>query len=185
MPKRNPILRFIPDDYRKTIFDIDYEDLRRRGIRTLLVDLDNTALPYDLSVPGPEIIGLFARIRAMGFAVVVISNNHEPRVRAFGEAVGCPFVFEAKKPFASGFRRAVRLGPPAAPLEICVIGDQFVTDVWGGKRLGFHVVVVDALKRDSERWFTRLNRRWEKLMLKRIKKLHPDLYATMHLAEKR
>jgi len=177
--------RFIPDDYQKTIFDIDYDQLWSMGVRSLLIDLDNTVLPYDEATPGLPVVRLFQTLHAKGFSVVVISNNHEPRVRMFSQAVECPYVHSAKKPLAWGFRKAVRLGRTTNPQEICVIGDQFMTDVLGGKRLGFRVIVVDALKRDSEKWFTRMNRRWEKLVLNDIKRRHPDLYSSMRLAEKR
>ncbi len=185
MPVRPPKSRFIPDDYQKTIFDIDYRLMYSLGIRTLLIDLDNTVLPYDEALPGSAILDLFQSLSKQGFSVVVISNNHEPRVKTFAQAVGCPYVHSAKKPFPWGFRRALRLVPPVLPAAVCVIGDQVMTDVWGGKRLGFRVVLVDALKRNSEKWYTRLNRRWEQLALKSIEKRYPDLYDSLRLAEKR
>jgi len=177
--------RFLPDGYQKTIFDIEYDLLSASGVRTILIDLDNTVLPYDESVPRPEIIALFQKIKSQGFALIVISNNHEPRVKRFAQAVDCPYVFSAKKPLAGGFRKAARLGSAIDPEQICVIGDQFVTDVWGGKRLGYRVIVVDALKRESEKWFTRINRRIEKWMIQKIQKRYPDIFVSLRLAEKR
>jgi hypothetical protein len=185
MSARPPKSRFIPDDYQKTIFDIDYDRMRALGIQTLLMDLDNTVLPYDEALPGSKVLDLFGSLKKKGFSVVVISNNHEPRVKTFAQAVGCPYVHSAKKPFPWGFRRALRLVSHGDPAEVCVIGDQVMTDVWGGKRLGFRVVLVDALKRGSEKWFTRLNRRWERMALKSIEKRYPDLYESLRLAEKR
>lgn len=176
---------YLPDGYQKTIFEIDYDVLGASGIQTILFDLDNTVLPYDELDPSPEIVSLFRRIKSRGFTIVVISNNHQPRVKRFADAVECPYVFSAKKPFSWGFRKAARLGPTSDPDRILVIGDQFVTDVWGGKRLGYRVIVVDALKRETEKWFTRLNRKLEKIMLKKIQKRFPDLYVSLHLAEKR
>jgi hypothetical protein len=176
---------YLPDGYQKTIFDIDYEGLAASGIQTILFDLDNTVLPYDEWDPSPRIISLFRRIKSRGFTIVVISNNHRPRVKRFAEAVDCPYVCDAKKPFSWGFRKAARLGPTSDPARILVIGDQFVTDVWGGKRLGYRVIVVDALKRGTEKWYTRMNRKWEELMLKKIQRNFPDLYVSLHLAEKR
>jgi len=176
---------FIPDDYQKTIFDIDYPKLAKSGITTLLIDLDNTVMPYDQSRPHPEIVSLFDRIHQLGLVIVIISNNHEPRVQLFASLAKCLYVHSAKKPFARGFKQAARLGNAVSPEAVCVIGDQFMTDVWGGKRLGYHVIVVDALKRDTEKWYTRLNRRIEVKVLAKIKRKHPETYQKLHLAEKR
>jgi len=176
---------FIPDDYQKTVFDIDLCGLHAQGIKLLLIDLDNTLIPYDVSEPDQKTIDLFAKIREMGLHISIISNNHEPRVKHFSAFVDCPYVFGAKKPFAFGFRRACKIAGIADPKAVCVIGDQFMTDVWGGKRLGYRVVVVDALKRTSEKWFTKINRKLEKVVLRKIEKNKPELFQKLGLAEKR
>lgn len=176
---------FIPDHYKKTIYEIDYESLRKNGTELLLFDLDNTIIPYDETEPNAKILALFQKIKQMGFTVMVISNNHGPRVKHFSDLAGCSYVCNAKKPFSFGFRRAYRLANCSKPQAVCVIGDQLMTDVWGGKRLGYQVVLVDALKRDTEKWFTRFNRRIEKAILKRVAKKQPELYQKLGLAEKR
>jgi HAD superfamily phosphatase (TIGR01668 family) len=176
---------FIPDDYQKTVFDIDYDRLAASGVKTLLIDLDNTLLPYDVSDPDELTVSLFDVLRTKGFRIVVISNNHEPRVKHYAALVKCPYVFGARKPFAGGFKKGARLAGTVNPLEVCVIGDQFMTDVWGGKRLGYRVIVVDALKRSTEKWFTKMNRKMEKRVISRIRKENPELYDQLHLAEKR
>ncbi len=60
-----------------------------------------------------------------------------------------------------------------------------MTDVWGGKRLGFKVIVVDAIKRRIEKWYTRLNRRMEKRILARLKRIRRTIYEKLKLDEKR
>lgn len=176
---------FIPDHYRKSIFEIDYDSLRKNGTELLLFDLDNTIIPYDESEPNANIVALFEKIKQMGFSIVVISNNHEPRVKHFSDLVNCPYVHHARKPFSNGFRRALRRANVTKPQTVCVIGDQLMTDCWGAKRLGYQVVLVDALKRDTEKWFTRFNRRIEKAILHRIEKKQPEVFQKLGLAEKR
>jgi len=176
---------FIPDAYQKTLFDIDFAGLYAQGIKLLLIDLDNTLISYDVSEPDQKTIDLFAKLREKGLHIFIISNNHEPRVRHFSAFVDCPYVFGAKKPFPFGFRRACKQAGIVDPKAVCVIGDQFMTDVWGGKRLGFYVVVVDALKRTSEKWYTKINRKLEKNVLRKIKKNNPELFQKLGLAEKR
>ena len=44
------INKFIPLMCEKTIFDIDYIKLYESGKRYILIDLDNTIIPYDISM---------------------------------------------------------------------------------------------------------------------------------------
>ncbi len=176
---------FYPDDFKKTVFDINFESLRKLGIKVILIDLDNTLIPYDELLPNQLIRDLFQRIEQLGFEIVIISNNHLERVEPFAKAIGSRFICSARKPLKNGFIRALSLVDPCKPEEVCVIGDQFMTDVLGGKRMGFYVIVVNAIKRNVEKWYTRLNRKLEKRMIKRIKKHRPDIYEGLRLSEKR
>lgn len=176
---------FIPDDYKKTIYDIDFKQLLDEGIKTLLIDLDNTMIPYDEDMPDDKIKGLMDTLKALGFEIVVVSNNKAPRVKRFSDALELPFVNSARKPFKKGLKRAASLSGEYHPSEVCLIGDQLMTDVWGGKRLGFKVIVVDAIKRRIEKWYTRLNRRMEKRILARLKRIRRTVYEKLKLDEKR
>ena len=50
---------FIPDMYQKSIYHIDYEKLLDDGIKCLLLDLDNTCVPYKDTEPNKKLIELF------------------------------------------------------------------------------------------------------------------------------
>lgn len=176
---------FYPDDYQKTVYDIDFQKWKNNGIQLVMIDLDNTLISYDESEPNEKIRQLFSEIRALGLDIVIISNNHYPRVKHFADLLASPFVNSAKKPLKYGFRRALQMFPETIDAEVLVIGDQFMTDVLGAKRMGFFVVVVDAIKRKAEKWFTRINRRMEKRVLQRMKKFNNPFYQQLHLDEKR
>jgi len=176
---------FFPDDYQKTVYDIDYEKLKRSGIRLILIDLDNTLIPYDESEPDDRIRHLFRKLEELGIETVIISNNHHPRVKHFSDQLGRPFVSSAKKPLKFGFKKAMAFFPKIDSTEVMVIGDQFMTDVLGARRSGLKVTVVDAIKRKAEKWFTKINRKLEKRVLSRIKKFHNEYYQRLKLNEKR
>lgn len=95
------------------------------------------------------------------------------------------YVYSAQKPFKSGFRRALKKVGHPDPKTVCLIGDQFMTDVLGGKRMGFYVIVVDAIKRKSEKWYTKYNRHLEKKILQRLKRTDKEFYDRLNLQEKR
>ncbi len=176
---------FYPDDYKKTVFDIDFQKLFDNDIKTLFFDLDNTLIPYDITEPNQKMAELFEKVKALGFSVFIVSNNRKERVKKFANEVKCRYVYSAQKPLKSGFKRALKkIGFPH-PEKVCLIGDQFMTDVFGGKRMGFHVIVVDTIKRSSEKWFTRINKHLEHRILKRLKRTDLDFYNRLKLYEKR
>jgi HAD superfamily phosphatase (TIGR01668 family) len=176
---------FRPDDYRRTVAEIDYDRLHESGVDVLFIDIDNTLVPYDEVVPDAKTATLLSNLERRGFTIVLISNNHRPRVGTFAHAAGLPAVANARKPFRCGFLRAERLAGNPRRDRICVIGDQFMTDVLGGKRMGYRVIVVDAIKRKTEKWFTRINRKLEHQVLADLHEKDPVFFDAMHLGEKR
>ncbi|MBU1144912.1 MAG: YqeG family HAD IIIA-type phosphatase [Firmicutes bacterium] len=176
---------FCPDDYQKTVFDINFEALKQKGIKALLIDLDNTLIPYDETSPNDLIIQLFSKLTLLEFQIVIISNNHYDRVKFFSNQVHSLFVSSARKPLKRGFKKAFNFLHDVTCNQVCVIGDQFMTDVLGGKRMGFNVIVVDAIKRNVEKWYTKLNRKLEKRVLVKLKKHNIAYFNELHLAEKR
>lgn len=176
---------FMPNDYKKTIFDIDFPSLKSQGIEGLLIDVDNTLIPYDEVVPSQELIVLFDKIKTLRFKIMIISNNHKPRIKKFSEIIQCPFIAQAKKPLKIGFKKAMKSLSISDNSKVCVIGDQLMTDILGANRTGIKSILVDAIQRNNEKWFTRMNRRFEKRMLKRISKKYPEFYQQLRLVEKR
>ena len=66
---------------------------------------------------------------------MLLSNNKEPRVKSFSEAVGAEYIFKAGKPAVKNYRRAMeRLGTYEE--NTLFVGDQLFTDIWGAKKAG-------------------------------------------------
>lgn len=176
---------FYPNDYKKTVFDIDFQELWENNIRYVMLDLDNTLIPYDETDPTDKIHKLFADLKAIGFGVYIISNNQKNRVKSFAKQVDVKYVYDARKPYRLGFRRAIMYANFPNPETCCLVGDQFMTDVLGGNRMNFHTIVVDTLKRSGEKWFTKISKHIERRILLRLKRTDPDFYYEMKLDEKR
>ena len=66
--------RFIPDMYAKSIFDIDFASLKKRGIKCILFDLDNTIAPLHIPVPDKELKDLFADLELLKIKAIIVSN---------------------------------------------------------------------------------------------------------------
>lgn len=171
--------KYIPFLCTKTIFDIDYEELYKNGRRIILIDLDNTIIPYDKSEPDEMISNLFTKIKSIGFDVVIMSNNHKNRVSHFANLVNTKFVFSTRKPLKFGYKKALKLTSFESKKEVIAIGDQMMTDVLGASRNKIDCILVKPLKKKSEKWYTKLNRLMEKDVLKRIKKYYSKTYVDL------
>ena len=100
--------RFFPDEYVDSAYGIPFEELYRKGYRGIIFDVDNTLVPHGAPADARS-IGLFERLRAMGFSTCILSNNKEPRVAPFAGQVKSPYIFKGGKPSVKGYERACLL----------------------------------------------------------------------------
>ncbi len=164
---------FYPDDYIRSTYDIDFEELYRKGYRGVIFDVDNTLVPHD--APADERAkALFSRLNAIGFKALLLSNNKEPRVKRFAEDVKyASYIFKANKPARSGYRAAMRKMGTDEKTTLFV-GDQLFTDVWGAHRAGIKNILVHPINPKEEIQIV-LKRRLEAIVLRQFFRLHPEL----------
>jgi len=153
-----------PGEYRESIFKIDLDRLKQRGIRAIMLDLDNTLVEWNRPEPPDGLVNWLEAVRARGFAVCIVSNNSGSRVGLFARKIGIPFISKAAKPRRKGFREAMAL-LGVTPAETAVVGDQIFTDVLGGNRAGAHTILVVPLN-PREFVGTRLVRTVERIILR-------------------
>lgn len=170
------IRKFIPLMCEKTIFDIDYNKLYESGKKYILTDLDNTIIPYDISMPDEKIKDYFENLKKIGFEIIIISNNKKHRIQPFAEEVDVNYVYSAKKPLKFGLKKAHKKLNKVNKNEIVAIGDQIVTDVFGANRFKIDVILVKPIKKKSEKWYTKFNRKLEQKVIKIMKKKNPIMY---------
>ena len=99
----------VPDIYAQSIYSIDYEKLKKRNIKCLLIDLDNTIAPIDIKEPDKKIKELFNELECMGFKIIIISNSPKNRVRPFKEHLNVDSAYSAHKPFSKKYNKNVTL----------------------------------------------------------------------------
>ncbi len=154
----------IPDMYVPSIYTIDFDELKRRGISSIIVDLDNTLVESTRPDATPKLVGWLNHVRDMGFKVIIVSNNTRTRVSQFAKPLNIPFIHAARKPLTSAFRKALNI-MGCAKEEAVVIGDQLLTDVLGGNRMGlFTILVVPVSNVDG--FLTRFNRLIERMVFR-------------------
>jgi len=138
--------RFVPTEAIERLSQIDLDALRARGVKTLLLDLDNTITPWR-SLEVPEDMGAWLQAAKQSFRVCIVSNTSKmKRLETLKERLGIEGVGFASKPW--GLKRvAAQMG--LAPDETVVIGDQLITDVAGGNMIGARSILVKPVSRDE------------------------------------
>lgn len=163
------ILRLItPRRTSEKLVGLDPAQLASGGIRGVILDLDNTVLPWGSPAPAADVVAWVKRLRAAGIQACIVSNNFSARIRRVGEQLGIPVVGRALKPAPAGFRRAMAI-MGTRPATTALIGDQLFTDVLGGNLLGMYTILVEPLS-PHEFPTTRLVRRIERLFRSRVVK---------------
>ena len=149
----------------RAVRDIDFSKEWDSGIRGIIFDIDNTLVPHGAPADDAS-VRLFSGLRAMGFSVCIISNNHAPRVVPFAEKVGCRYVFDAGKPKKGSYVKAMaELG--TGETDTLFIGDQIFTDVFGANRAGIRTILVNPIDEKTDPPFVRFKRFIERTVLRR------------------
>ena len=124
--------------------DLTPEYLRQKGIRLLMLDFDNTIVPYTTNKPTALMETWLRTMLASDIKLCVVSNSKKDRVKVFCEAYGMDCVTHAKKPFSKGIRECLaRYGLPAE--ECALVGDQIYTDTLGANCCGVRSILVKAI----------------------------------------
>ena len=126
--------KFYPGEYLDSTYVIDFDRLYEEGYRGIIFDIDNTLVPH--GAPADErACALFAHLKELGFQCMLLSNNKEPRVKMFNDAVHVSYIYKAGKPGRDGYLRAMEQMHTTKDTTLFV-GDQLFTDVWGAKKCG-------------------------------------------------
>lgn len=137
-----------PKEYLASTYEIDFEGMYGRGYRGVIFDIDNTLVPH--GAPADErASALFVRLKEIGYRVVMLSNNKEPRVKMFCDAVDAPYIYKAGKPNPQNYREAMRRMGTTADTTL-FIGDQIFTDIWGANRAGIYSILVKPIHPKEE-----------------------------------
>ncbi|NMA54661.1 MAG: YqeG family HAD IIIA-type phosphatase [Firmicutes bacterium] len=166
MPLKTFYHLLCPQLFLRSVFDLPVSQLKDRGIRGLIFDLDNTLLYWNSCEVTGDARKLFRQLEHEGFLSCLVSNNKKTRVESVAQVLNLPAISKARKPSRRAFRQALAtLGTSAK--ETAVVGDQLFTDVLGGNRMGLYTVLVKPLSK-TEFIGTRLMRYIERIALRQL-----------------
>lgn len=138
------MLSFLPKYIFPKITDIQPAFLKQKGIKLVLLDFDNTMLPYTVDVPSEELLNWMKSMKEAKIQLCIVSNSHKQRVPTFSKKYDIPCVTGAKKPGTNGIKEAIsNFG--ADHVHTALIGDQIYTDVLGANRANIVSIIVKSI----------------------------------------
>jgi len=124
--------------------DLTPEMLHAKGIRLLMLDFDNTIVPYTTNTPTEAMESWLRMMTESDIQLCVVSNSKRDRVKIFCGKYGIPCITHAKKPFSKGIRECIDRFK--IPEEACaLVGDQIFTDTLGANCAGITSILVKAI----------------------------------------
>ena len=149
-----------------TIFDLTPEILTKHHIEGLILDVDETLVPFKQKETSEELQQWIARIRKTTPIWLVSNNISHSRIGNIAQSIDLPFISAAKKPSRRRLREAAKaMNLPVD--KVAMVGDRLFTDVLAGNRLGMFTILVEPMIdplvavrshpiRDFEIWISQL-----------------------------
>ena len=99
----------------------------------------------------------------------VSNSNKKEKVENVAKKLDIPYIYFAKKPFKSGFKKAKKI-LNLESIQIGVVGDQILTDVIGANRMGMFSILVKPIE-EKDIWITKIKRPLENKIIENYKKI--------------
>ena len=127
-----------------SLTDVSVELLRGRGIQLLMLDFDNTIVPYTTSVPTAKMENWLKTMVKSDIRLCVVSNSRKDRVKIFCEKYGIDCITHARKPFSKGINECLAKYKISAK-HCALVGDQIFTDTMGANAVDVTSILVNAI----------------------------------------
>ncbi|ALF52571.1 hydrolase [Nostoc piscinale CENA21] len=127
-----------------SILQLTQEVIQQYGLKGLVLDVDETLVPFTVGTPSPELRQWVEEIRVNVDLWLVSNNLSEARIGSIARALNLPYYLGAAKPS----RRKIRAALQAMDLpahQVGMVGDRLFTDVLAGNRLGMFTILVEPI----------------------------------------
>ena len=130
------------------IYALSQSDLQKKGIHSLLLDVDGTLINRNSNMI-PKDVKSWIRESKEIFSLYLISNNpSKKRISKIAKELNLKYKYNASKP-----RKKVTLSAieeiGIEPKNIAIIGDRIFTDIIVGNRCNIKTILVKRLNRDG------------------------------------
>lgn len=157
----------IKTDYNlKNIYEINLDELKSKGIKLLLFDLDSTLMVSKSGKYLPETVDWLDKVK-QNFKIAVVSNNNSSKyldnVRQISDF---DVLGSCAKPDIKIIKNYIN-SCGFIPKDCAIIGDRPLTDILCGKRLGCVTILVGSINAENEGIPTKFVRWLERLSVKK------------------
>ena len=159
--------KFYPDMYAQSIYTINYKKLKKNGIKCLLFDLNNTLASFEVDFPDDKLREFIFNLEK-NFKVIIVSNSNKKRIRPFKEKLNIDASFKSKKPFSKKYKKIMNMYN-YKDIDIAMIGDSLLTDIYGGNKMNFTTILVNSIS-EYEPLGVRIIRLFERKIIKKFNK---------------
>ena len=157
-----------PNAHFNNVREITINFLQNNKINALILDVDNTLIDYDKNL-SEDTIEWAENLKKNKIKLYILSNtNKKEKVKEVARKLQIEYIYFAKKPLKSGFRKVQKI-LNEKPENIGVVGDQIFTDVIGGNRCKMFTILVEPIA-EKDIWITLIKRPIENAIKKRYMK---------------
>ncbi len=154
--------KLLPNMYVKDVQSINYDKLKNLGIKLLLFDFDNTLISKNTNL---DLQDFFTKLKK-DFEIIIVSNTlKKNKLHNFCQKLGLKYIHASCKPFKLGFNK-IKKHTNIESEKTCMIGDQLLTDIYGGNKNNYYTILVDPFE-NKELIFTKINRLIENKIFKK------------------
>lgn len=157
---------FKPDLLIENYKKLDLQYLKDRGFNVILLDVDNTIIPYYVKLPDDKAKEFVKKLKDNGFKVIVVSNNTNSRVKEVAASIESDYICWALKPLPFKVNKLIKKRHLDRN-KILIMGDQLLTDVLCGKLAKIYTIYVKPIS-EVDSFTTKINRKIERFIFKYI-----------------
>ena len=130
------------------IYAISQSELQKKGINSLLIDVDGTLVNRKSNMI-PKAVKNWIRESNKLFSLYLISNNpSKKRIAKIAKELNLRYKYNASKPRKKVILNAIKEVNYEVK-NIAIIGDRIFTDIIVGNRCNIKTILVKRLKRDG------------------------------------
>lgn len=157
---------FIEPDYNlESIYEINLEELKTKGIKLIMFDLDSTLMVSKSGKYLPETVEWLNKVK-QDFKMVVVSNNNRGKyIDSVREISDFDVLGSCAKPDTKIIGEYIT-SCGLSKKDCVMVGDRPLTDILCGKRLGCMTILVGSINAKNEGIPTRFVRWLERLTIK-------------------
>lgn len=127
-----------------SVLSLTPEVVTQRGLKGLVLDVDETLVPMTLSQASDELRQWVEDLRPHVALWLVSNNLSQSRISRIAMSLDLPYILGARKPSRRKLRQAVEA--MNIPFEqVAMVGDRLFTDVLAGNRLGMFTILVEPM----------------------------------------